>query len=861
MCSVMTMRMRSLEAFGLSSDLLDALEARYGPDLLPVQERAVSEFGLLTGRSMLVFAPTSAGKTLVAELAALRSVTQGRRALLALPTRALVEEKVAALEEAYGELGLRVVAGTRDRREHDWALRRRDYDVAVVVYEKLASLLVSSPGYLDGVGLVALDELQTIADSSRGWHVEWVLRCLRRRPKPEGPQVIGLSASLEQADDLARRLDLPALVDHRRPVPLRRGVLFGGTLHYRDDAGLWARETVVHEVPGDWDWLDADDRRREEMRAAVLALAQDGERVLCFVPSKAECHRLALSLAEALDDHPAENALSRLARLPQTVAGERLAELLPRGVAFHHGDLCTELRALVEDAAHAGELRALCATSTLAMGVNVPADTVLVDPRRWRTRGGEWAPTVLARPEFDAMAGRAGRLGVDAERQFGRALLVAAAPLERDALLDAYAGDPPPDATPTLDCRGLPLWLLRVACDDGAAPRDSSGTPLPGAIGPDDASDALEALRSAGLVEDDGSPTELGRVAAVFGLHPPAMEALAEWTREVGDGADPLEVLCAVCRSPGAAEVPFTPLSAREREARRYSAEYARRLMLEGDRALADPPGEEAARRAVILQDWISNMHTADVERTHRVLAGGIARLSQEVGRLVEAVRRVLKALRPEAAALLATVDDLSRRLASGTPAGAAGIGAIAPRGMPRDSLLALAREGLESAEALLAAGPERIAEVVPAWLARPLWRRARVARQAAERARWWEAGQLLGALPAPPPVDKPVLEVKIRRPNEALFRGAIVPLTKLQFDLLFALARRPSECVSWDELYEAMWNEGLPVEPGQIGYHKRLLLGRIRSTAGAEAVKGLIEPVRGRGLILNLPPDSVSLA
>jgi len=853
--------MRSLEAFGLSSDLLDALEARYGPDLLPVQERAVSEFGLLAGRSVLVFAPTSAGKTLVAELAALRAVTQGRRALLALPTRALVEEKVAALEETYGEIGLRVVAGTRDRREHDWALRRRDYDVAVVVYEKLASLLVSSPGYLDGVGVVALDELQTISDSSRGWHVEWVLRCLRRRPQPDVPQIIGLCASLEQADDLARRLDLPALVDHRRPVPLRRGVLFSGTLHYRDDAGLWARETIVHEVPADWDWLDADDRRRDEMRAAALALTQAGERVLCFVPSKAECHRLALSLAEALEEQPAEDALARLARLPQTVAGERLTELLPRGVAFHHGDLPTELRALVEDAAHAGELRALCATSTLAMGVNVPADTVLVDPRRWRTRGGEWAPTVLARPEFDAMAGRAGRLGAGGERPFGRALLVAAAPLERDALIDAYAGDPLPDATPRLDCRRLPLWLLRVTCDEGAVPAISTGALLPHAVAPDDADEALQALRSGGLLADDGSPTELGRIAAVFGLHPPTVEALAQWAQEAAEGTDPLEVLCAVCRGPGAAEVPFTPLSAREREARRYSAEYARRLMLEGDRALADSPGEEAARRAVVLQDWISNMHTAEIERTHRVLAGGIARLSQEVGRLMEALRRVLKAVRPDAAALEATVDDLARRLASGLPAAAAGIGAIAPRGMPRDSLLALAHEGLDSSEALLDAGPERIAEIIPGWLARPLWRRARVARQAQERALWWEAHQLLGALPAPPPVDKPVLEVRSRRPHEAMFRGTVVPLTKLQFDLLFALARRPSECVSWDELYEAMWNEGLAVEPGQIGYHKRLLLKRIRSTAGPEAARGLIEPVRGRGLMLNLPPDSVSAA
>ncbi|MBD3177641.1 MAG: DEAD/DEAH box helicase, partial [Armatimonadia bacterium] len=452
------MRIESLEAFGMPPVVLAALMERYGEELLPVQERAVRELDILGGGDGLVAAPTSAGKTLVAELAVLKAVVGGGRAIIVLPTRALVEDKVADLEDAYEGIGLRVVAGTRERREHEWALRRRDYDVAVVVYEKLASLLVSVPDYLDGVALVVLDELQTLSDPVRGWHAQWVLHCLSEvRGYGGTPQLLGLTADLGGAPGLAGQLGVAKVTDDVRPVPLRVGVLQGGVFHYRAAPDRpWERETWLHDSPAD-EWDEPDDVRRGQMRAAAAELLDRGRRVMCFLPSKHECHALARDLAEELEagDPP---VLRRLAQLPETTAAARLAPLLARGIGVHHGDLPGELRAVVEEAARAGELRCLVATTTLASGVNLPVDVVLVDPRRWTPGERGWVADRVSRSEFEAMAGRAGRLGPGERPERGDAALVAATALEAQGLMETYFDDRGGPEPAELDPAGLPLW-------------------------------------------------------------------------------------------------------------------------------------------------------------------------------------------------------------------------------------------------------------------------------------------------------------------------------------------------------------------------------------------------------------------
>lgn len=849
------MRIASLEAFGLSSLVIQALEGRYGPELLPVQERAVRELGLLEGKDGLIVAPTSAGKTLIAELALLRAVLQGGRALLALPTRALVEDKVADLEDAYAHLGLRIIAGTRDRREHDWALGRRDYDVAVVVYEKLASLLVSHPDYLDGVALVVLDEMQTLADPVRGWHGHWITHCLGEAKEARGaPQALGLTADRRSAASLAKSLGCPLLVEEERPVPLLAGVLQGGVFHYQEwRNGPWSRETWLHDGAPGGEWDEPDERRRNELRASALTLLERGSRVMCFVPSKRECQRLAREIAEELEAD-APPVLERLRALPPTVSAAHLAPVLERRVAFHHGDLPTELRAVVEEAAREGELRCLVATTTLAAGVNLPVDVALIDPRRWAPGARGWVAGRVSGAEMEAMAGRAGRLLRGERPEVGRAALVAAAPMESHTLIEIYFGDAPERDRLELGPEGLPLWLLRMAG------RGESGPVPPAAVELCSAGTewAEEELREAALIDEAGQATPRGRIAAAYGLSPETMVGLEAWADAAPEEGGDEELLAGLCELPPAREAALPP-PRRGGEGSPYARELWRRLHDEEppeDAALAE---ERSAQRAVILLDWLSDLPTQEVERRHWVLAGAMGRLAQEVGRLAAAGARLLRAgAHPRAN----RVERLADALSLDVPLSAVGLGTLAPRGMPRDSLLALAREGAPDPASVLELPRERLEACVPPWLIdRMLARAARMSTERDREAQWRPAEESESEAAAPEAAEGPRIRVRRRRPNEVAIGGRTVRLTKLQYELLLALAQRPQECVSWDELYQAMWNEGLEPQPEQISWHKRGLLKRIAKAAGREATEGLIQSVRGRGLMLDVEPEEVHVA
>jgi replicative superfamily II helicase len=135
-----TMRIASVEAFGVCRTLAEAWERVYGPELLPVQERALRA-GVCAGESVVVVAPTGAGKTLVGEMAAAEAALSGRRAVYTVPTRALADEKYEAFSRTYEPLGLRVCVSTRDWRSQDRRIGRGDFDLLVTVNEKLRALL------------------------------------------------------------------------------------------------------------------------------------------------------------------------------------------------------------------------------------------------------------------------------------------------------------------------------------------------------------------------------------------------------------------------------------------------------------------------------------------------------------------------------------------------------------------------------------------------------------------------------------------------------------------------------------------------------------------------------------------------
>src|SRR5882724_10560146 len=191
------MKVETLEAYNVPSDILAIWRSQVGAELLPVQERAIKEFGLFADGNLIVFSPTSSGKTFVGEMAAVKAARGNTKVVYLVPQKALAAEKFEEFNRRYEGAGIKVVVSSRDRREHDDEIERADFHIAVVVFEKLQALLIANPHLMESVGLVVVDELQMIPDKDRGPTLELLLTKLRISASK--PRIIGLSAVLGRA--------------------------------------------------------------------------------------------------------------------------------------------------------------------------------------------------------------------------------------------------------------------------------------------------------------------------------------------------------------------------------------------------------------------------------------------------------------------------------------------------------------------------------------------------------------------------------------------------------------------------------------------------------------------------------------
>ena len=164
-----------LTSQGIQQPLIDAWKNTGITTLTECQTQALSHQPLWEGKNLIVVAPTSSGKTFVGEVLAAKSAFSLKRAIFLVPYKAIAEEKYAEFKDRYGILGISVVISDGDHTTFDKNIRRGDFGIAVIVYEKMAQLLINSPGILAECYLIVVDELQMIADRTRGPSLEILL--------------------------------------------------------------------------------------------------------------------------------------------------------------------------------------------------------------------------------------------------------------------------------------------------------------------------------------------------------------------------------------------------------------------------------------------------------------------------------------------------------------------------------------------------------------------------------------------------------------------------------------------------------------------------------------------------------------
>ena len=409
---------------GLPAGVGEALEAEGVAELYPPQEAAV-EAGVLDGESLVAAVPTASGKTLVAELAMLSAIDRGGKALYIVPLRALASEKKVEFErwEDHG-ITVGVSTGNYDS-DGEWLATR---DVIVATSEKVDSLVRNGAPWIDDLTCVVSDEVHLVDDANRGPTLEVTLAKLRR--VNPGLQTVALSATVGNADVIAEWLDAELVESDWRPIDLRTGVHYGNAINFHDGS---QREVPVEGTNDQTAALVADALDTEE--------GGQGGSSLVFVNSRRNAESAARRLTGVTGPRLTDDERDRLRELAEELRGvsdtetsEDLAEAVEQGAAFHHAGLASQHRSLVEDAFRDRLIKCICATPTLAAGVNTPARRVVV--RDWRRYDGDFGGMKpLDVLEVHQMCGRAGRPGLD---PYGEAVLLAKDADTMDELFDRY---------------------------------------------------------------------------------------------------------------------------------------------------------------------------------------------------------------------------------------------------------------------------------------------------------------------------------------------------------------------------------------------------------------------------------------
>jgi len=393
---------------GIAPRFVEHFEESGVEELYPPQAAAV-EAGVADGENVLAAVPTAGGKTLIAQLAMLS--TPGT-ALYVVPLRALAAEKGEAFAALPG-VSVGIATGEYESRTAELG----ENDVVVATSEKVDSLVRNEAPWLSELGCVVVDEVHLLNDATRGPTLEMTLAKLRTLITDL--QIVALSATVANPGAIADWLDAALVETDWRPIDLRTGV-------YHDGRIAFAGGEPDREVPGAGD----------PVRSLIHDVLGDGGQCLAFVHSRRATEELARAFAaEWLGT--AADAAGEISATARTDTGRALADCVRSGVAFHHAGLRPEHRSVVEGAFRDREIDVICATPTLAAGVNVPARRVVVrDHWRYTDDGRQPLPVL----EVHQMFGRAGRPGLD---PYGEAVVVAESEGEAAALRERYlAGDP-----------------------------------------------------------------------------------------------------------------------------------------------------------------------------------------------------------------------------------------------------------------------------------------------------------------------------------------------------------------------------------------------------------------------------------
>lgn len=375
------------------------------------------------GKGVLVAAPTGAGKTIVGEFAVELAINSNTKCFYTTPIKALSNQKYSELVNKYGEAKVGLLTG-------DTSINS-EAQIVVMTTEILRNMIYANSVTIEKLRYVVMDEVHYLADKFRGAVWEEILIHLSDKV-----QVVSLSATVSNAEEFGEWLqtvrgDTEIIVSEVRPVPLYQHVLFGNRLLDLFDESMKLNPELTklerdtyRQVRGNW--RDKPKGPKPLSRSEVIEKL-DRESLLpaiTFIFSRKACDAAVKQCLQAgirltnekervrIREIVAKN-IGNLAQDDLVVLGYyEWLEALERGIAAHHAGLLPAFKTTVEDLFQEGLVKAIFATETLALGINMPARTVVLEKlSKWNGEGH----VAISAGEYTQLTGRAGRRGIDIE--------------------------------------------------------------------------------------------------------------------------------------------------------------------------------------------------------------------------------------------------------------------------------------------------------------------------------------------------------------------------------------------------------------------------------------------------------------
>ncbi|KIF70652.1 RNA helicase [Streptomyces sp. AcH 505] len=436
-------RIRAVE----QATALASFREMYEFGLDPFQVEACQ--ALESGKGVLVAAPTGSGKTIVGEFAVHLALAEGRKCFYTTPIKALSNQKYADLAKRYGADKVGLLTGDNSVNS--------DAPVVVMTTEVLRNMLYAGSQSLTGLGYVVMDEVHYLSDRFRGAVWEEVIIHL-----PESVTLVSLSATVSNAEEFGDWLDTvrgdtEVIVSEHRPVPLWQHVMAGRRMYdlFEEESDHGGRGVGKRETNPDLVRMarmenqrtynprdrrrgkmvrEADRERERRQRSRIWTPSRpevierlDAEGLLpaiTFIFSRAACEAAVQQCMHAglrLNNDEARRRVREIVEeRTASIPGEDLHVLgyyewlegLERGIAAHHAGMLPTFKEVVEDLFVRGLVKAVFATETLALGINMPARTVILEKLvKWN---GEQHADITP-GEYTQLTGRAGRRGIDVE--------------------------------------------------------------------------------------------------------------------------------------------------------------------------------------------------------------------------------------------------------------------------------------------------------------------------------------------------------------------------------------------------------------------------------------------------------------